>query len=96
MAAQSKSRSVQEDEQSITIRVSDNGCGMTKHELKKIFEPFFTTKGHAGGTGLGLSITYSLVQELGGSIGVESEPGKGNAVHDHTTVIRFGKGGVPR
>ena len=67
----------QEDEQSITIWVSDDGCGMTKHELKRIFEPFFTTKGHAGGTGLGLSITYSLVQELGGSIGVESEPGRG-------------------
>ncbi len=67
----------QEDEQSVTIRVSDNGCGMTKHELKRIFEPFFTTKAHAGGTGLGLSITYSLVQDLGGSIGVESEPGRG-------------------
>jgi len=67
----------QNDQQSVTITVSDNGCGMTKHELKRIFEPFFTTKAQAGGTGLGLSITYSLVQELGGSISVDSEPEQG-------------------
>jgi signal transduction histidine kinase len=64
-------------EDSITIEVEDNGCGMTKHELTRIFEPFYTTRRSRGGTGLGLSITYSLAQELGGSIDVESEPGKG-------------------
>jgi two-component system NtrC family sensor kinase len=62
---------------SITIQVKDNGCGMTEHELARVFEPFYTTKRGRGGTGLGLSITFSLAQELGGSIDVESEPGKG-------------------
>ena len=61
----------------ITIDVSDDGCGMTEYELKRIFEPFYTTRSRQGGTGLGLSITYSLAQELGGSIEVESEPGVG-------------------
>jgi two-component system NtrC family sensor kinase len=64
-------------EDSITIQVEDNGCGMTAYEMKRVFEPFFTTKGNQGGTGLGLSITYSLAQELGGSIDVDSEPGEG-------------------
>jgi signal transduction histidine kinase len=62
---------------SITIQVGDNGCGMTEHELERVFEPFYTTKQGRGGTGLGLSITYSLAQELGGSLDVESEPGQG-------------------
>jgi len=61
----------------ITIQVEDNGCGMTEHELTRVFEPFYTTRRSRGGTGLGLSITYSLAQELGGSIDVESEPGRG-------------------
>ena len=64
-------------DRSITIQVEDNGCGMTEYELKRVFEPFYTTKQSRGGTGLGLSITYSLAQELGGTIDVESEPGVG-------------------
>jgi len=64
---------------SVTIEVEDDGCGMTEHELQRVFEPFYTTRGHRGGTGLGLSITYSLVQELGGSIDVRSEPGTGTS-----------------
>ena len=64
----------QSADDAITIDVEDNGCGMTEYELKRIFEPFYTTRGRQGGTGLGLSITYSLAQELGGSIEVESEP----------------------
>ena len=61
----------------IVIEVADNGCGMSPDELKRIFEPFYTTKRGRGGTGLGLSITYSLAQELGGNIDVQSEPGNG-------------------
>jgi signal transduction histidine kinase len=62
---------------SFTIEVEDNGCGMSEHELKRIFEPFYTTKRGRGGTGLGLSITYSLARELGGNIDVQSTLGKG-------------------
>jgi len=62
---------------SITIQVADNGCGMSEYELTRVFEPFYTTKRNKEGTGLGLSITYSLAQELGGSIDVKSKPGEG-------------------
>ncbi|CCK79277.1 sensor histidine kinase [Desulfobacula toluolica] len=56
----------------IKMDIEDNGCGISKENLKDIFEPFFSTKTSEGGTGLGLSITYGLVQELGGRIEVES------------------------
>jgi signal transduction histidine kinase len=61
----------------VGIRVTDNGCGMTEDQRRRVFEPFFTTKSDRGGVGLGLSITYSLVSDLGGTIAVESEVGKG-------------------
>jgi signal transduction histidine kinase len=63
--------------ESLSVKVSDDGCGIRKADLKRIFEPFFSTKKTKGGTGLGLSITYGLVRELGGDINVESEVGKG-------------------
>ena len=49
--------------------------------MKKIFEPFFSTKESGDGTGLGLSISYRIVQNHGGRIEVESQPGQGNSVH---------------
>lgn len=65
----------------IKITICDDGCGIRKEDLEHIFEPFFTTKAEQGGTGLGLSITYSLVQEMNGTIHVESEQGKGTCFH---------------
>jgi signal transduction histidine kinase len=62
----------------LIVEVSDNGCGMDAHIMKKIFDPFFTTKTVGVGTGLGLSISHRLVTELGGKIEVESEVGKGS------------------
>jgi len=61
----------------IRASVADTGCGIPEADLKRIFEPFFSTKTCKGGTGLGLSITYGLIKELGGSIEVHSEVGKG-------------------
>jgi two-component system NtrC family sensor kinase len=61
----------------ITAIVADTGCGISESDMKRIFEPFFSTKSGKGGTGLGLSITYGLIKELGGSIDVHSELGKG-------------------
>ena len=62
---------------SVAIRFSDDGHGIPKADLERIYEPFFSTKIGKGGTGLGLSITYGLVQELGGSLSVESRVGEG-------------------
>jgi two-component system NtrC family sensor kinase len=61
----------------IRVVVSDTGSGIPPENLAKLFEPFFTTRSSSGGTGLGLAIARRITQEHGGSIRLESEPGKG-------------------
>ena len=61
----------------VEMVVSDDGCGMSAEVQDRIFDPFFTTKPTGVGTGLGLSITYRIVQEHGGTIKLETEPGGG-------------------
>ncbi|TAJ09130.1 MAG: sensor histidine kinase [Nitrospirae bacterium] len=61
----------------IVIRIADTGPGIPKAFLGKIFDPFFTTKEPGKGTGLGLNIVYQIVTKYGGTVGVESEEGKG-------------------
>ncbi|MDD3089291.1 MAG: ATP-binding protein, partial [Candidatus Omnitrophica bacterium] len=61
----------------VEVIVSDDGGGFSKEDTGKIFEPFFTTKKE--GTGLGLYTVKNIIDAHGGSIFVESEPGKGTA-----------------
>ena len=61
----------------ICIEVSDSGPGIPKEIISRIFEPFYTTKKEGKGTGLGLSMAYSIVEDHGGNIRVESKEGKG-------------------
>ena len=55
----------------VTLEVRDNGSGIAPNVLHRVFDPFFTTKA-SGGTGLGLAITKKIVDEVGGTIAVES------------------------
>ncbi|MEJ2717289.1 MAG: HAMP domain-containing sensor histidine kinase [Deltaproteobacteria bacterium] len=60
----------------VVFEVSDNGVGMDEETKTKVFSSFFSTKGSKG-TGLGLLVTSKIVQEHGGEISFESEPGEG-------------------
>ncbi|MFZ7127399.1 MAG: sensor histidine kinase [Desulfobacterales bacterium] len=61
----------------IELTVGDTGCGMTPAVKDKIFIPFFTTKPAGHGTGLGLAVVDEIVRSHGGTIRVDSQPGKG-------------------
>ena len=64
------------DSTAVRLTVQDDGVGIEEELLDRILEPYYTTKGEEG-TGLGLSIVSDLVREAGGSIAVESQPGRG-------------------
>jgi signal transduction histidine kinase len=68
-------RSLPEDMEQIEVSVRDTGPGISPKVLRNLFVPFFTTK--TQGTGLGLAISQSIVQNAGGTIEVQSQPGMG-------------------
>lgn len=65
--------------ESVEITVRDNGQGIPADVLPRIFDPFFTTKEVGQGVGLGLFIVFEIIEEHGGCIAVDSEPGKGTS-----------------
>lgn len=65
-------------DQTITVKITDNGCGINTEEIRKIFNPFQTSK--LEGAGLGLTICYRIIQDHGAEITVDSVKGKGTTV----------------
>ena len=64
----------------VQLSVMDTGHGMSEAVRARVFDPFFTTKPQGAGTGLGLTQVYGLVRHAGGSIEVQSKPGRGAAI----------------
>jgi PAS domain S-box-containing protein len=60
------------------LSVADSGCGIPPEIQSRLFDPYFTTKGPGKGTGLGLSVVHGIVEDLGGTVTVES-PAEGGA-----------------
>jgi hypothetical protein len=73
----------------LTIRVSDNGRGMSKDTLRRALDPFFSTKGKA--TGLGLALLAQAAEQCGGGLAIATAYGKGTKV-----MARFHYGHIDR
>ncbi len=73
---------------SVEIRVQDNGMGIPGNIIDKIFQPFYTTKPTGQGTGLGLSLSYDLVKSNAGEIWVETKPGEQGALFIISLPVR--------
>ncbi|HEX4951093.1 MAG TPA: ATP-binding protein, partial [Blastocatellia bacterium] len=73
--------SVGADEHAAIITFRDTGVGISPENLTKIYDPFFTTKQIGQGTGLGLAVSFGIVQDHGGRLHVESQPGQGTVFY---------------
>jgi len=68
------------DDQTLSIRIRDEGQGVSDRNIGRLTEPFFTTRSENGGTGLGLSISRSIIEKHGGNLSFESQQGIGTTV----------------
>lgn len=73
----------------LVVEVEDSGSGIPPEVQEKIFDPFFSTKERDArkGTGLGMAVTWQNLQELGGSINFESDPGKGTVFRVYLPLL---------
>ena len=80
----------------VCLSVTDTGCGMDEHVMKRLFEPFFTTKDVGKGTGQGLAIVHRIVRERHrGTIECDSTVGKGTRFVIRLPVTGLAPVGVP-
>ena len=79
------------DGDDVVVEIGDNGTGIEPEVAARIFDPFYTTKEVGVGMGLGLSTSFTLVRQHGGSLRVDSEPGRGT-----TFEVRIPIGGDGR
>lgn len=80
----------------LCLAVKDDGQGMDARTLASATEPFFTTKDVGQGTGLGLSMVDGLTNQMGGTLEIFSEPGKGTEVRLWLPITKSAQAPVPR
>jgi len=78
------------DDGMLKVTIRDEGNGISERDLARLTEPFFTTRTDAGGTGLGLSISRAIVERHAGSMGFESQLGRGTTVTIRIPVVHNG------
>jgi len=83
------------DDSCVWLVVEDTGTGMSSAVKEKIFTPFFTTKDVNEGTGLGLAVVHGIVTSHGGTIHVESAPGRGTRMEVRLPANGKGRGEAP-
>ena len=88
-----KTSSMEENSQSIFLKVQDTGPGINKVNQENIFNPFFTTK--ADGTGLGLSISHQIIKRHGGEFSFENNADNGTTFTMELPVENFKKTNPP-
>ncbi len=81
---------VRAEENCVLVQVEDTGEGISAHILERVFDTFFTTKAPGNSMGLGLAISHSLVSQMGGTLTVESQLGRGS-----TFSVRFPSEAAP-
>lgn len=64
----------------LALEIADTGVGMDQETMRRACEPFFTTKPKGHGSGLGLSMAYGLARSHGGTVRIDSAPGRGTTV----------------
>ena len=65
-------------DRSFRITIRDRGVGVRAEDLSRVFDPYFTTK--RTGSGLGLAIAKNIIEGMGGSVALESQPGAGTEI----------------
>ncbi len=81
------------DEASLTLTISDNGCGMTEVQLERLFVPFAGS--FEEGSGLGMSLVYKFIEAMGWQIKVQSHPDWGSRIEIILPLLREGGGVAP-
>jgi signal transduction histidine kinase len=77
----------------VIVEVRDTGVGIPEDRQERIFDPFFTTREVGEGTGLGLTVSDSIASSHGGSLEVDSEPGRGTVFRITFPLLRHGAAG---
>ena len=70
------------------IEVEDTGSGIPPELVERVFEPFFSTKAETKGTGLGLSTVYGVVEQSGGVLDLDTQPGRGTRFTIYLPAVR--------